>query len=170
MTAPTPEPDGDANETTCPAVHYHAANITASEDNCGFLIKLVHQSINRMLDHAMSPLELTAMQWRPLALVAHHHADTPAELARIIGVDTGAMTRTLDRLEAKGLLRRARSLADRRVVKLEVTQAGLNKAREIPALIAQALNLHLRDFTANEVAQLRQLLARMLANGSANSP
>jgi len=166
MTASTPAPDSAANEAACPTAHYHAADITANEDNCGFLIKLVHQSINRMLDHAMSPLELTAMQWRPLALVTHHQADTPAELARIIGVDTGAMTRTLDRLEAKGLLRRARSLADRRVVRLEATEAGLSKAREIPALIAQALNLHLRDFTADEVAQLRQLLSRMLANGS----
>jgi len=122
-----------------------------------------------MLDQEISPLELTAMQWRPLALVAHSQADTPAELARIIGVDTGAMTRTLDRLEAKGLLRRARSVTDRRVVKLEATETGLAKAREIPALIAKALNLHLCDFSTDEVTLLRQLLSRMLVNGAPRS-
>jgi len=169
MTTLPPEPDEDSDNASCPIAHYHAANITAGEDNCGFLIKLVHQSLNRMLDQAISPLELTAMQWRPLALVAHRQANTPVELARIIGVDTGAMTRTLDRLEAKGLLRRTRSLQDRRVVKLEATGAGLDKAREIPALIAKVLNLHLRDFTASEVTQLRHLLSRMLANGSADT-
>jgi len=162
MTAATPEPDGNA----CPGAHYNAADIAAGPDNCGFLIKLVQQSLSRMMDQAIAPLELTAMQWRPLALVAHQEANTPAELARIIGVDTGAMTRTLDRLEAKGLLRRTRSQEDRRVVKLEATEAGQLKAREIPVHIAQTLNQHLCDFSAEEVAQLRHLLARMLANGT----
>jgi len=167
MTATKLTPGNDpSNGTVCPVVHYHPDHTVASEENCGFLIRLVHQSLNRMLDQEMSPLELTAMQWRPLALVAHQHIDTPAELARFIGVDTGAMTRTLDRLEAKGLLRRERSLADRRVVKLAVTEAGLAKARKIPALIAQTLNRHLRDFSADELTQLRQLLSRMLANGA----
>lgn len=58
-------------------------------------------SLNRMLDLEMAPLGLTAMQWRPLAMIASGRADTPAELARLINVDTGAMTRTLDRLEAR---------------------------------------------------------------------
>lgn len=165
MTAHTPAPGNDP--ASAPAVHYHADNISACEDNCGFLIKLVYQSLNRMLDQEMAPLELTAMQWRPLALIAHGQADTPAELARIIGVDTGAMTRTLDRLEAKGVLRRARSQEDRRVVKLELTELGQDKARAIPDYIAKALNHHLRGFTSEEVTQLRQMLTRMLANGSA---
>ncbi|AZY49497.1 MarR family winged helix-turn-helix transcriptional regulator [Bordetella avium] len=157
-----PDPSAPSN------IHYRADNVAMSEDNCGFIIKLVHQSINRMLDQEMAPLDLTAMQWRPLAMIHKGRADTSAELARVIGVDTGAMTRTLDRLEAKGLLRRVRSSEDRRVVKLELTEAGLNKAREIPAYIAKALNSHLRGFSQEEVRQLRHLLSRMLANGSSN--
>ena len=60
------------------------------------------------------------------------------------------MTRTLDRLEAKGLLRRNRSQTDRRVVKLELTELGETKAREIPNNIARVLNHHLRGFSADE--------------------
>ena len=87
----------------------------------------------------MAPLDLTAMQWRPVAMLYRGRADTPAELARLTGTDTGAMTRTLDRLEAKGLLRRNRSQTDRRVVKLELTELGETKAREIPNNIAHVL-------------------------------
>ncbi|AHV94512.1 marR family protein [Bordetella holmesii ATCC 51541] len=76
------------------------------------------------------------------------------------------MTRTLDRLELKGLLRRMRSNEDRRVIKLELTDSGLAKARQIPTYIAKALNTHLRGFSPEEVLQLRHLLNRMLANGS----
>src|SRR5690606_39284534 len=64
----------------------------------------------------LAPLGLTAMQWRPIAILARGIVDTPAGLARILEVDTGAITRTLDRLEAKSLLRRVRCTEDRRVV------------------------------------------------------
>ena len=139
------------------------------DENAGFLIKLVSNSLNRMLDQEMAPLELTAMQWRPVLLVFQDRADTPAELARLTGMDTGAMTRALDRLEAKGLLRRNRCQTDRRVVKIELTEIGEAKARAIPPNIARVLNYHLRGFSSDEVAQLKHLLRRMIANGSASS-
>ena len=102
------------------------------EENAGYLIKLVANSLNRMLDQEMAPLDLTAMQWRPIAMVALGRADTPAELARLNGVDTGAMTRTLDRLEAKGLLRRARNQLDRRVVD-RIDRTGRDQGARNPA-------------------------------------
>lgn len=162
MNPPRPTGASDA------PVHYRGAARCMADDNLGFMIKQVYLSLNRMLDLEMAPLDLTAMQWRPLAMVARGTADTPAELARLTGVDTGAMTRTLDRLAAKGLLRRARSQEDRRVVKIELTDLGHEKAKAIPAYIARVLNHHLRGFSGDELAQLKHLLGRMLANGSAS--
>ncbi|MGY6272335.1 MarR family winged helix-turn-helix transcriptional regulator [Achromobacter denitrificans] len=161
MTAPPSSPASDT------PVHYRSDARCMMEDNAGFLIKQVYNSLNRMLDQEMAPLDLTAMQWRPIAMVFLGRADTPAELARLNGMDTGAMTRALDRLEAKGLLRRSRSQEDRRVVKIELTELGEAKAREIPANIARSLNHHLRGFSTEEVSQLMHFLRRMLANGSA---
>ena len=91
MNAETPNPDA--------VVHYRGNDSCMTEDNAGYLIKLVSSSLNRMLDQEMAPLDLTAMQWRPVAMLYRGRADTPAELARLTGTDTGAMTRTLDRLE-----------------------------------------------------------------------
>ncbi|WP_059378879.1 MarR family winged helix-turn-helix transcriptional regulator [Achromobacter sp. PD1] len=163
MTAAPPPSSSDG------PVHYRADASCVMDENAGFLIKLVSNSLNRMLDQEMAPLELTAMQWRPVLLVFQGRADTPAELARLTGMDTGAMTRALDRLEAKGLLRRNRCQTDRRVVKIELTEIGEAKARAIPPNIARVLNYHLRGFSSDEVAQLKHLLRRMIANGSASS-
>jgi len=149
-------------------VYYRSDNRCMAEDNAGYLIKLAYHSLTRMLDQEMAPLGLTAMQWRPLAMVYLGRADTPAELARLNDMDTGAMTRALDRLEAKGLLRRNRSQLDRRVVKIELTELGEAMAREIPPNIARSLNHHLRGFTADEVTQLMHFMRRMIANGSAS--
>jgi len=125
------------------ATPYHFEARPDMEDSPGYLIKQVYHSMNRMLDQEMAPVGLTASQWRPIAMLYRGDADTPAELARLNGVDTGAMTRTLDRLEAKGLLRRQRCCEDRRVVKLALTEEGEAKARQIPANIASMINHYL---------------------------
>jgi DNA-binding MarR family transcriptional regulator len=140
------------------------------QDNIGYIIKTVHASINRMIDHGVAPLGLTAMQWKPMVLISHRGIDTPAELARAVGVDTGAMTRTLDRLEAKGFLTRQRSLSDRRVVKLELTASGHDVVADILPAVARTLNTHLNGFSDQEIATLISLLLRMEANGNSAAP
>lgn len=136
------------------------------EESIGYLIKMTHQSMMRAIDAEVAPMGLTAMQWTPLLRMAAGQADTAAELARIVGMDTGAMTRMLDRLEQKGLIRRARSAEDRRVIKLELTEEGLHKARQIPPLLAKVSNAHLADFDDADRETIKGLLRRMLASGA----
>ncbi len=137
-----------------------------TDESIGMLIKQVYQSLTRVIDREMAPLDLTAMQWRPLLLIAKRQAETPAELARQAGVDTGAITRTLDRLESKGLVRRVRSQEDRRVVQLEITEAGQATCTQIPPVLSRAIDLHLRGFSVQEAETLAGLLRRMIANGN----
>lgn len=135
------------------------------DNNLGLLIKRVHTLLHRVIDHKVTPLGLTAMQWRPLLLIDHKEIDTPAELARFMHVDTGAMTRTLDRLEAKGFLIRQRSQDDRRVVKVLLTQTGKDVVEQILPAIADTLNLHLEGFSRDEIQMLFGLLHRLILNG-----
>lgn len=135
------------------------------ERNIGLLIKHVHNLLHRVIDLHACPLGLTANQWRPLLLILHRGIDTPAELARALDVDTGATTRMLDRLEAKGFLQRERVPEDRRVVKLVLTDAGRSVADQILPVIAQTLNIHLNGFSEDEIRMLIALLKRMITNG-----
>lgn len=128
----------------------------------GRLIKLVFGSLVRGIDARMQPHELTAMQWEPLLLLALGRADTVAALARECSVDCGAMTRMLDRLEQKQLVRRRRSEADRRVVHLSLTPRGRELSDQIPHIVREELQHHLEGFTPEEVQQLAALLTRML--------
>lgn len=159
-------PDGPSSADERLVAFYRANGIHMNDDNVGYLMKQVYLSLNRILDQDMAPLGLTAMQWRPIACLASGRASTAAELARIAACDTGAMTRTLDRLEAKGLLVRSRSQEDRRVVRIELTEEGQATARQIPTRISRALDHHLRGFSEDEVKMLKHFMHRMLANGS----
>ena len=129
-------------------------------------IKMVMSSLTRRVDAHMQPLELTGMQWEPLMLVWLKRADTVAALARVSQVGVPSMTRMLDRLEQKDLLRRERSALDRRVVNLHLTPKGKKVANKIWPIVVEGMNVHLDGFRKDELNQLNDLLGRMLANGA----
>ncbi|GAA5232095.1 MarR family transcriptional regulator [Verticiella sediminum] len=160
MSSPSPQ------STTEPSGPYHGDNMVG-EETVGYLVKQLSQALHREVDQRVAPLDLTAMQWRPILLLAKGMADNPVELARLVGVDTGAMTRTLDRLEAKGLLRRLRSQTDRRRVKLELTDEGRARAGQLPYALAAAQNRLLRGISTDELDAFTGMIRRMLANGAA---
>jgi DNA-binding MarR family transcriptional regulator len=116
-------------------------------------------------DKRLAPLELTAAQLIIIANLAVAEAPMSAsELCKGISYDAGAMTRMLDRLESKALIRRNRSAQDRRLMHLELTDEGraaYPRMREISMSVA---NRFLRGFTKNEARVLEGLLARMLEN------
>lgn len=124
------------------------------------------QVLLKNIDREMQSLDLTGMQWKPLFLLAKGRCDTVASCACATFSDSGAMTRMLDRLEAKRLLCRVRSETDRRVVNLTLTQAGTEIAQQIPALLAKVLNHHLQGFTEAEFALFKTLLRRFAENGN----
>ena len=63
-------------------------------------------------DKRLAPLEMSAAQYIIIAnLAAPEEPKSAADLCKGISYDAGAMTRMLDRLEAKGLIRRSAQLA-----------------------------------------------------------
>jgi DNA-binding MarR family transcriptional regulator len=110
---------------------------------------------------------LTDAQWKPLWILHMGSASTALELARVLDMDAGAVSRLLDRLEAKGLVARDRSVADRRVVHLRLTSAGRDVAAAVPHVLASVNNDFLHGMSHAEWQQLLALLDRMVANGQA---
>ncbi len=137
------------------------------QESVGYLMKKVISSILVQADARLSCCELTYAQWLPLYKLVMNEGHTMAGLARELEIDPGAMTRSLDRLEAKGLVRRERSTEDRRVVNLVLTDEGRAMAAQVPPVLAEVLNGHLAGFTDDEWRQLLSFLTRMLANGEA---
>lgn len=155
-----------ADPSPRPADFYTAESLHP-DNSVGLLIKRVMQSVLLQIDRRLAPHDLTHAQWLPLYRLARGECVTTAALARDQAQDPGAMTRALDRLEAKGLVRRERSLQDRRVVKLELTEAGRAAAQLVPPVLAEVLNAHLAGFSTAEWQQLIDLLQRMVVNGDA---
>lgn len=147
--------------------HFYEPVGYCADESVGWLMKRALMSVAQAADKRLEPKGITHAQWAPLFMLQRCRASTVAELARETQSDPGAMTRLLDRLEAKGFCRRQRSTDDRRVVRIELTPEGDVAAQEVPIVLAQVLNEHLAGFSKTEWSQLKDMLRRMVTNGEA---
>lgn len=134
------------------------------EESLGRLIADVSGRLLAAFDTEMTGKGITGAQWVILMRIANGCGTTAAELCRFSRYDTGSMTRMLDRLEEKGLIRRIRSSQDRRVAHLELTEEGRGLYPLLPPVAIKVLNAHLKGFTSEELELFKGFLKRMRAN------
>lgn len=132
--------------------------------NCRLGLLLGRAAIlkDKIIDIHMEPHGITAAQFKVLIIMAQFGVDTPAELCRHLSLDSGSMTRMLDRLEQKGLLDRKRSALDRRQVQLVLTDDGRRLADRLPYIGAEALNQLACALEPGELQTLEKILMKML--------
>jgi DNA-binding MarR family transcriptional regulator len=151
------------------ATAHSRAYVAETDLSVGYLLGRARASLLASLDGQLAPFGLSGMQFAVLKHLAEGSADTAAELCRFMHYDTGAMTRTLDRLEQRRLLRRERCREDRRVVFLRLTPGGRAQLPRLLAVASQVLEKHLAGFTPAEIAALADYLGRMIDKGRARA-
>lgn len=146
-----------------------AAGVPSDPMAVGHLIGRARSALLTGLDTELEPFSLTGAQFAVLKNVADGIAETAADLCRTMHYDTGSMTRMLDRLEEKGVLRRERCTEDRRVVYLRITDTGNDLLPQLRSAAVRVISRHLAGFSPTEVDALQQYLVRMIANGQPGS-
>ncbi|MFM0085236.1 MarR family transcriptional regulator [Paraburkholderia sediminicola] len=141
--------------------HYAPESFSLTQ-SVGFLLTKARNLITAEMDTALEDLDITGPQMGILLAMQRGLASTPFELSKMLSVDTGLMTRMLDKLETKGLLERSRSVDDRRVVNLALTKKGEEIAAEIPNIAPEVLNARLKKFTKAEFEELCRLLNKFI--------
>lgn len=142
-------------------------------ESVGHLMTRVKVEMLAALDRALaadpylSSLGVTAAQFVVIVrLVGAGCKKSASDLCKELSYDAGAMTRMIDRLEGKGLVRRARCTKDRRLIYLELTEAGQAAYPKMVAISVAMMNRFLRGFSREEAKQLKQFLLRMLENAA----
>ena len=131
----------------------------------GQLMGLARGSLLNSLDTELERFGLNSAQFIVLKQLGEGVARTAADLCRVLRYDTGAMTRILDRLEEKGLVRRERGREDRRVVWLRLAPQGRTLLPRLLAIASRVVDAHLAGFSANEIESFKGYLRRMIDNG-----
>lgn len=112
---------------------------------------------------------ITPVQYAALQAVANQPPGGPAidqrTLARLIGFDTSTIAGVIDRLEARGLLRRQASAADRRVRLLVLTDEGRAMLAKVLPGMLRAQERMLAPLPPAERAEFMRML-RMLVKAN----
>jgi DNA-binding MarR family transcriptional regulator len=139
----------------------------------GHLLSRVRTEMLSALDKALeadaelSAKEISAAQFIVIAALAlADSARSASDLCKGLSYDAGAMTRMIDRLESKGLIRRNRRPDDRRVVYVELTEEGSRAYPRMREVSMGVANRFLRGFSMPEARQLEGYLSRMLENAA----
>ena len=115
-------------------------------------------------DEEVASLEVTAAQFAILKNVLKGSAQSACELCKYMDYDRGAMSRMIDRLELKGLIRRVPLAHTRRTVSLEVTDEGQAAFPKMEACLDRVVDRLLNGISKAQVRDVEKVLKRMLAN------
>jgi len=144
--------------------HYNKKNFTVTQ-SIGYLLTKARNLVASDLDTALKDLDITSQQMGIVLSLAKGVARTPFELSKLLAIDTGLMTRMLDKLESQDLLTRNRSDDDRRVIRIELTESGLTLAEQASDIAPRVLNNRLRHFNKAEFAEMKRLLNKFIGEG-----
>src|SRR6186997_2692056 len=90
--------------------------------NFGFLLNDVARLLRTVYDRRIRELGLTRAQWWVLTHLFRADGITQTELAEVLEIEKPTLGRLLDRLEAKGWVRRTHDQRDRRIWRVRLTK------------------------------------------------
>ncbi|HET6157508.1 MAG TPA: MarR family transcriptional regulator [Dongiaceae bacterium] len=128
-----------------------------------FAVYSLGHAFNRAYKPLLGALGLTYPQYVAMVVLWEHDGITVTELGERLHLDSGTLTPLLKRLEAGGLVQRARDPEDERQVRIRVTKAGQalkDQARAIPAAMLCATGQSAPDLRAlkDDLLRLRDQL------------
>ncbi len=134
------------------------------DDSLGFVMHRTSLRHKCEMGRRFKAYDITTEQWVALCRLREQDGLSQKELADRIDKDQPNLTRILDKLEQKGLIRRADNANDRRAFFIYLTPAG-EALMEKLIPIAERVSIDATDgFTQEESELLKNLLNRIRRN------
>jgi len=126
-------------------------NPLALENQVCFQVAVAARSVLSVYRPILEPLGLTHPQYLVMLVLWENGERSVRDLGTALRLDSATLSPLLKRLEAAGLVRRARSGEDERVVMVSLTEKGTalrERALEVPGRVVATLGLELSELEA----------------------
>lgn len=110
----------------------------------------VFQSIN------IKKLDLTNLNLMTMMLIYSHSGITMSELAEAVGISNAQLSRTVSKLEERGLVERRHNEQNRRIVNVYQTETGRKMADEQMDIVRENLRARLAKLSTDERDELNE--------------
>ncbi|PWU06623.1 MAG: MarR family transcriptional regulator [Verrucomicrobia bacterium] len=137
-------------------------DVSNLQEHVGYWHNRFGQVVHTGFERRLAKYNITVSQWCLMVVVYQGQGDTVRAIARVICLDVGAVTRLVDRLEEKKLVRRVPDEADGRSVKVELSEEGMAL---VPRLAKEA-DFNDEEFygilSKKEILQFKEILGKLL--------
>jgi MarR family transcriptional regulator, lower aerobic nicotinate degradation pathway regulator len=130
--------------------------------SAGHLVRRAHQIHDIIFAEETADYDVTSPQYAALRAVAEKPGIEQAALSDAIAYDRSTIGGLVDRLEAKGMMRREAGTRDRRTKQLTLTPAGAKLLRELQKRVPRVQKRMLAPLSAEEQATFTALLERVV--------
>lgn len=133
------------------------------EDYLPYLVARASFVILRDFHALLKPRRMRVPEWRVLATLSAGGAYTVGALARATLFKQPTLSKLLDRLERRGLLRRVAGGMDLRLSLVELTARGRKRIGPVVAQARRREKVVLRDYRVRDVKAFKGLLKTFIA-------
>jgi DNA-binding MarR family transcriptional regulator len=125
------------------------------------VIMATYRTILRESEELLSEEDLTRPQFQALRCVAEKGTTQMKGISAKLSVTPANITGIIDRLESKGLLKRAAHLGDRRATIIELTPKGAALQKRVSSKYKEFMRNSLKVLTRDEQKMLRDILMKL---------
>jgi DNA-binding MarR family transcriptional regulator len=137
-------------------------DLTALRQTPGFMIRILQLQNFEAFYPYFEALKLSPLEYAILVTVRDNRTVTQSELAGVLKMQLPNLVKILSRMEETGILKRKRSMRDKRAVELSLSAAGERRADEASRL-GERFNAHtLSALSKPEQAAFLQMLVRLV--------
>lgn len=141
-----------------------ASTKTSIHQSVGYWAGQLSRTMEAEFSRRLAPHGLTRMSYAVLGAMVFDEKTTPSGIADFLGLDRGAVTRLLDKLEEQDLIRRDRDQSDRRSVSTRVTSNGETLANEMLAHSRAVNTMFTTALTPQQTDSFVEMVKAMLAH------
>lgn len=133
-------------------------------ESLGFIISRTNQKLSNYLTRKFKPYDITPEQWGLLNRLWEKDGVSQKELSELSIKDQTTVTRILDKLERKGLIKRQTSPDDRRSFLIFLTDTGRSLENKLVPIAYEVLDEALQGLSEEEIKQMKLLLNKIFMN------
>jgi len=128
-----------------------------------FMLTRTQQAVFQRFKSSLSPFDITPVQYGILKCLWDEDGQTPGQIAARLALDCSTITGLLDRMENKGVVKRAPDPKDRRALRVVLTSQGKDLREAVEKVVEAENERAMQCLTAEERKLLWACLEKMCA-------
>ncbi len=135
--------------------------ISDLESHLGYWLRRVSNAVSGAFSRALQDRQTSVAEWVLLRELHERGQAAPGKLADVLGLTRGAVSKIIDKLEAKGWIQADAKEGDNRYRLLSLTRAGQRSLPILAQIADQNDSAYFDCLNANEKVFLRELLIKL---------